>query len=60
MAKNDRFIRTHNQGVANITEIWVDTETGVNYMFQQGGYAGGLTPLLDREGKPIISPVINK
>lgn len=37
-----------------------DTETGVNYLFQQGGYAGGLTPLLDREGKPIISSIVNK
>ncbi len=24
------------------------------------GQSGGLTPLLDREGKPIISPVINQ
>ena len=36
-------------------EIWVDTETGVNYMFKQSGYAGGLTPLLDVNGEPIIT-----
>lgn len=60
MKGKDRFERVYSQGVVNVTEIWVDTETGVNYLFQQGGYAGGLTPLLDREGKPIISPVINK
>lgn len=23
------------------------------------GYAGGMTPLLDREGKPVVSPIIN-
>ena len=23
------------------------------------GYSGGLTPLLDREGKPVISPIMN-
>ena len=23
-------------------EIWVDTETGVNYMFKSAGYAGGI------------------
>ena len=40
-------------------EIWVDKETGVNYVFHQSGYAGGITPLLDRNGNPIISPVLN-
>ena len=60
MKGNNRFEKVYSQGAVNVIEIWVDTETGVNYMFQQGGYAGGLTPLLDREGKPIISPVINK
>ena len=60
MKEKKRFEMVYRQGPMNVTEIWVDTETGVNYMFQQGGYAGGLTPLLDREGKPIISPVINK
>ena len=59
MKGNNRFEKVYSQGALNVIEIWVDTETGVNYMFQQGGYAGGLTPLLDREGKPIISPVIN-
>ena len=60
MNGNNRFEKVYSQGALNVIEIWVDKETGVNYMFQQGGYAGGLTPLLDREGKPIISPVINK
>ena len=60
MKGNNIFEKVYSQGALNVIEIWVDTETGVNYMFQQGGYAGGLTPLLDREGKPIISPVINK
>ena len=41
----------------NVTEIWVDQETGVNYIFHASGYAGGLTPLLDKEGKPVITPV---
>ena len=60
MKGNNRFEKVYSQGALNVIEIWVDKETGVIYMFQQGGYAGGLTPLLDREGKPIISPVINK
>lgn len=36
-------------------EIWVDKEIGVNYLFRADGYAGGMTPLLDRDGKPVIS-----
>ena len=59
MGKNERFEKVYSQGAMNITEIWVDKETGVNYVFHQGGYAGGMIPLLDRDGKPIISPQIN-
>ena len=38
-------------------EIWVDKETGVNYLFRTEGYAGGMTSLLDMDGKPVISPI---
>ena len=55
--KDKRFIKTYSQGMGSM-EIWVDRETGVNYIFHQSGYAGGLTPLLDRDGKPVISPII--
>ena len=57
MAKKDRFEKVYSQGTLNVTEIWIDKETGVNYVFHASGYSGGLTPLLDREGKPIISSV---
>lgn len=53
----ERFEKIYKQGAINITEIWVDKETGVNYVFHENGNAGGLTPLLDREGKPVISPI---
>ncbi|MBQ7920355.1 MAG: xylan 1,4-beta-xylosidase [Lachnospiraceae bacterium] len=59
MAK-ERFEKTYSQGAVNVTEIWVDTETGVNYVWHASGYAGGLTPLLDREGKPVISAVTSE
>ena len=59
MAKNERFEKTYSQGKLTCTEIWVDRETGVNYIFHFSGYAGGMTPLLDREGKPVITTVIN-
>ena len=60
MGKNDRFKKVYSQGTMNVMEIWVDRETGVNYVFHASGYAGGMTPLLDRDGKPVISPVLNR
>jgi hypothetical protein len=56
MAKEKRFIKIYSQG-AGATEIWVDTETGVNYLFHLSGFAGGLTVLLDKDGKPVITPI---
>lgn len=50
-----RFKKIYSQGAIDGVEIWVDTETGVNYMFKQSGYAGGLTPLLDANGNVIIT-----
>ena len=52
-----RFQRIYKQGVMDVLEIWVDRETGVNYIFRQSGYAGGITPLLDREGRVVVSPI---
>ena len=53
-----RFEKVYSQGVLEGTEIWVDTETGVNYLYHFSGYTGGLTPLLGRDGKPVITTVI--
>lgn len=59
MAKTDseRFVRAVKEGSDWTTkrEVWIDRETGVNYLWVSSGYAGGLTPLLDRDGKPIVS-----
>ncbi len=60
MAKNNRFEKVYSQGTLEAVEIWVDKETGVNYLYRQSGYSGGLTPLLGKDGKPVVSPVINK
>ncbi|MBQ9150608.1 MAG: xylan 1,4-beta-xylosidase [Clostridia bacterium] len=37
--------------------VLVDRETGVNYLWTASGYAGGLTVLLDAEGKPVVTSV---
>ncbi len=55
MKYKERFIRTYTQGKLNVTEIWIDQETGVNYIYHMSGYSGGLTPLLDEEGKVVIT-----
>ena len=56
MKKYKRFIRVYSQGGGS-TEIWVDKETGVNYLYHNSGYSGGLTVLLDKDGKPVITSV---
>ncbi len=56
MAKEKRFVKVFSQGLGTI-EIWVDKATGVNYLWHNGGSGGGLTPLLDAEGKPVVTPV---
>ena len=58
MAKEEkRFVKIWSEGAFGSNEIWVDKKTGVNYMFVHSGHAGGLTPLLDREGKPVITQI---
>ena len=60
MKKEKRFKKVYSQGGLTATEILVDKETGVNYIFYQSGYAGGLTPLLDRDGKVIVTAAIEE
>ena len=59
MAKNERCEKVYSQGSATVMEVWVDRETGVNYLFYASGYASGMMTLLDREGKPLVSPLQN-
>ena len=54
--KEERFVKVYSENLGS-EYILVDKKTGVNYLFVQSGYAGGLTPLLDRDGKPIITPI---
>lgn len=51
----ERFEKVYTQGIVNAMEIWVDRETGVQYLWHASGNAGGLTPLLDKDGKPVVS-----
>ncbi len=53
--KTNRFIKIYSQGMLDVMEIWVDKETGVNYIFHWNGSAGGMTPLLGVDGKPVVT-----
>ncbi|MDE6956926.1 MAG: xylan 1,4-beta-xylosidase [Lachnospiraceae bacterium] len=59
MKKDNRFEIVEHEGSqlkdSGLLQVIVDKETGVNYLWIKSGYAGGLTPLLDVDGKPIIS-----
>ena len=58
--KSNRFICTEISGGAfNATQqrVLVDRKTGVNYLWTASDYAGGLTVLVDAEGKPIVTPI---
>lgn len=57
--KKDRFVKVYSENLGS-EMIFVDRQTGVNYLFVQSGYAGGLTPLLNRDGTPVVTPLPNE
>lgn len=53
--KGDRFIRVLSEGgFLGSNEVWVDTQTGVQYLYHCAGNSGGMTLLVDAEGKPLL------
>ncbi len=50
-----RFEIVENEGALKGVCIIVDRETGVNYLMAKFGAAGGLCPLVDKDGKPIVT-----
>jgi hypothetical protein len=46
------------KGLCKEASIIVDTMTGVNYLLVGYGNGAGLTPLIDENGKPIVTRVI--
>lgn len=52
MAKDRRFeVILEEKGI----NIILDKETKIQYLFYKDGYAGGMTALLDKDGKPAVS-----
>ena len=46
------------KGICREADVIVDTVTGVNYLLVVYGNGAGLTPLLDENGKPIVTKVV--
>lgn len=57
--KEERFVTIHKEGTslgdAGLRILLVDKETGVTYLTWKSGYGAGITPLLDAEGKVVIT-----
>ena len=56
MKQEKRFKKIYSQSMGTM-EIWIDRETGVNYLYHNAGYSGGLTPLLGKDGNVVITPL---
>ena len=62
MAKmNNRFVRVYKEGSSfsneGFRQLLVDRQTGVTYMMISAGYGSCITPLLNRDGTPVITRV---
>ena len=57
MAKKEtgRFVKVlEESGIITSSEVWVDPQTGVQYLYHASGSSGGLTVLVDAEGHPLL------
>jgi hypothetical protein len=55
MDKRFEFQKPQKDSFMTDASVIVDKETGVNYLFVRSGYGAGLCPLLDADGKPVVS-----
>lgn len=59
--KDNRFVIVLKEGNSlkdeGLSQILVDKETGVNYLALKSGYGLGITPMLDKDGKPIVTEI---
>ena len=55
-AMENRFEFIEKKGLVEGTRIIVDKETGVQYLLAHWTSIGGLTVLVDPDGKPLLDP----
>ncbi|WP_400242819.1 DUF6440 family protein [Niallia sp. JL1B1071] len=51
---DEKLIQNYQQG--SLISIWVDRQTGVNYLYTWSAQGCTLTPLLDENGEVIVEP----
>ena len=54
---SERFAEVYSQGATNVRKVFVDTQTGVNYLIASSNMTGGcgMCALLDADGKPVVT-----
>ena len=52
--KEKRFEVIYSQGAMDVQRILVDKQTGVHYLQTILNSGSGVTPLLGKDGKPVI------
>ena len=52
--RKSRFISNQGYSTSHTTDIIIDKETGVMYLWVEDNYKGGLTLMVDTEGKPLL------
>lgn len=54
---SDRFVEVYSQGVTNIRKVFVDTETGVNYLLASSNMTSGcgVSVMLNADGTPLVT-----
>lgn len=54
---SDRFVEVYSQGVTNIRKVFVDTETGVNYLLASSNTTSGcgVSVMLNADGTPLVT-----
>lgn len=50
-----KIVYKQEKGEVDKFEIWIDTITGINYLYHRDANSGGLTPLLDNGGNPAVT-----
>ena len=59
MKKDESFVVIHKEGSqlkdSGFRQLLVDKETGVTYLLWKAGYGSAITPLLNKDGTPIIT-----
>ena len=53
--KRFTIVDKQGSGLTSALQEIVDRQTVVHYLTWQSGYAGGITPLLGADGRPVIT-----